>query len=176
MKIYFTTHATTKDNEDHISSGWKDDELSELGIKQAKELKGHLKDIPFDIICTSDLKRATDTVELAFGNSYSVIVDKRLRELNYGDYNGRPSSEVKPLKFKYIDEPFPGGESYRQAEERVQNFYKEMKEKYPDKTLLVVGHIATRHGLASLTSGATPEELLTSDNNWKWQPYWEYEF
>ncbi len=38
MKIYFATHSTSEDNEAKISSGWKDAKLSELGIKQAKEL------------------------------------------------------------------------------------------------------------------------------------------
>jgi broad specificity phosphatase PhoE len=33
MKIYFTTHSTTKDNENNIASGWNDVELSELGIQ-----------------------------------------------------------------------------------------------------------------------------------------------
>ena len=173
MKIYFTTHATTTDNEEQISSGWKDAGLSELGIQQAKELKDHLKNISFDIICTSDLKRAVDTIKIAFGDSYPVIVDERLRELNYGDYNGKPKSEVGPLKLKYMDDPFPNGESYKQAEKRVQDFYKEMKEKHPYKVLLVVGHIATRFGLVTLTSDTQPKELL--DEKFTWQPYWEYE-
>lgn len=173
MKVYFTTHATTKDNEAKISSGWKDDELSDLGIQQAKELKDHLKNIKFDIICTSDLKRALDTIKLAFGDKYPVVIDKRLRELNYGDFNGKPKAEVEPLKFNYINDAFPGGESYKQAEKRVHDFYNEAKVKYLDKTLLVVGHIATRHGLESLTKKSTPEELLKE--KFIWQPYWEYD-
>lgn len=39
MKIYFAAHSTTTDNEAEIASGWKDVALSELGIKQSKELK-----------------------------------------------------------------------------------------------------------------------------------------
>jgi len=38
MKIYFATHSTTKDNEAKISSGWKNVELSEIGIQQSKEM------------------------------------------------------------------------------------------------------------------------------------------
>ena len=57
MKIYFATHATTTDNEVKISSGWKDAELSELGVKQAKEIGERFKDIKIDLICCSDLKR-----------------------------------------------------------------------------------------------------------------------
>ena len=38
MRIYFASHATSRDNEAGVSSGWKDVELSELGVTQAKEL------------------------------------------------------------------------------------------------------------------------------------------
>lgn len=94
MKIYFATHATTTDNEAEIASGWKDVELSELGIQQAKEWGILLKDIKIDLVCCSDSKRAVDTVKIAFGDEYPIIIDKRLRELNYGDFEGKPSEVV----------------------------------------------------------------------------------
>jgi len=173
MKIYFAAHATTTDNENKIASGWKDVELSELGIQQAKEMKEHLKGIKIDLICCSDLKRAVDSVKIAFGDSTPVIIDKRLRELNYGDFNGKPSEIVGPMKKECIKEPFPNGESYEQAMERTHEFYKELKEKHPDKTVLVVGHRATQYGLDTLMNNKTIEELLSIP--FKWQPYWEYE-
>lgn len=172
MKIYFAAHATTKDNEAKIASGWSDAELSDLGIKQAKELGETFKNIKLDIICCSDLRRAVDTVKIAFEGKYEVIVDQRLRELNYGDFNGKPSSIVEPMKIQHIKEPFPNGESYEQAVARVQGFYNELKEKYPDKIVLVVGHRATQYGL-DVFAGKTLEELLRTP--FKWQPYWEYQ-
>jgi len=172
MKIYFVAHSTTKDNEAEISSGWKDVELSGLGIQQSKEMGERFKDINIDLICCSDFKRAVDTVKIAFGDKYPIIVDKRLRELNYGDFNGKPSEVVEPMKKDYIKEPFPNGESYEQAVARVQDFYKELKKKYPDKTILIVGHRATQYGLDTLVGSKTIEECLTTP--FKWQPYWEY--
>lgn len=172
MKIYFATHGTTTDNEAKISSGWKDIELSDLGIRQSKEMGERFKDIKIDLICCSDLKRAVDSVKIAFGDKYPIIADKRLRELNYGDFNGKPSEVVEPMKVKHIKEPYPNGESYEQAMVRVQDFYKELKEKYPDKTVLVIGHRATQYGLDTLVDGKTIEECLSAP--FKWQPYWEY--
>ncbi len=172
MKIYFAAHSTTKDNEAEISSGWKNIELSELGIRQSKELGGRFKDIKIDLICCSDLKRAVDTVKIAFGDRYPVIVDKRLRELNFGDFNGKPSKVVETMKKEHIKEPFPNGESYEQATIRTHEFYKELKEKHSDKTILVVGHRATQYGLDTLVGGKTIEECLSVP--FKWQPYWEY--
>lgn len=174
MKIYFATHATTTDNEAKISSGWKDVELSELGIRQAEELKDIFKDIHIDLICCSDLKRAVDTAKIAFKDKIPTIIDKRLRELNYGDFNGEPAEIVGPMKIRKIKEPFPNGESYEQAIKRTHGFYKELKKNHSDKTVLIVGHRATQYGLDTLTGGKTIEECLST--SFKWQPYWEYNF
>lgn len=172
MKVYFAAHSTSKDNKDKISSGWKDVGLSKLGVQQAKEMGEQFKDIKIDLICCSDLKRAVDTVKIAFGDKYPIIVDKRLRELNYGDFNGKPSEDVEPIKEEHIKEPFPNGESYEQAIARTHDFYKELKENHPDKTVLVIGHRATQYGLDTLVGGKTIEVCLNTP--FKWQSYWEY--
>ncbi|MDO8559060.1 MAG: histidine phosphatase family protein [bacterium] len=174
MKIYFAAHSTTKDNEAELSSGWKNVELSDLGIRQSKEMGETFKNVKIDLICCSDLKRAVNTVKIAFGDKYPIIVDKRLRELNYGDLEGKPSEIVGLMKKGHIKEPFSNGESYEQAVARIQDFYKELKEKHPDKTVLVVGHRATQYGLDTLVDGKTIEECLST--SFKWQPYWEYDF
>lgn len=174
MKIYFAAHATTIDNEAGLSSGWKDIELSELGLKQAKELGDIFKDIKIDLICCSDLKRAVDTVKIAFGDKIPTIIDKRLRELNYGDFNGKPDKIVGPIKVQKIKEPFSNGESYEQVMERTHEFYKELKKNNSDKNVLIVGHRATQYGLDTLINNKTIEECLSI--SFKWQPYWEYNF
>ena len=174
MKIYFAAHATTTDNEEGIASGWKNVELSELGKKQAKEMREHFKDIKIDLIYCSDLKRAVDTVKIAFGDTIPVKTDKRLRELNYGDFNGQPKEKVEGMKIICIKEPFPNGESYNQALDRTDEFYEELKEKHSDKTVLIVGHRATQYGLESLINHRTIEELISE--KFKWQPHWEYNF
>jgi len=172
MKIYFATHSITKDNEAHLSSGWKDVELSDLGVQQSKEMGERFKDIKIDLICSSDLKRAVDTVKIAFRDKIPVIIDKRLRELDYGDFEGKPSGIVDAMKKDRIKTPFLNGESYEQAVARVQGFYKELKEKYSDKIVLIVGHRATQYGLDTLVGGKSIEECLSAP--FKWQPYWEY--
>jgi broad specificity phosphatase PhoE len=172
MKIYFAAQATSKDNEKGVASGWRDIELSEIGIQQAKDLGKRFKSIKIDLICCSDLKRAVDTVKIAFGEKYPVIVDKRLREINYGDFNGKPKKLIDSIKEKHIKEPFPNGESYEQAVARVQEFFKELKENYSDKTVLVVGHRATQYGLEVMVGQKTLKECLKT--SFRWQPYWEY--
>jgi len=174
MKVYFVTHSTSKDNETKIASGWRDVELSKIGVQQAKSLGERFKGIKIDLICCSDLKRATDTVKIAFGEKYPIVVDRRLREINYGDFNGKSKELIDSIKKKYITQPFPNGESYEEAVARVQEFFKELKEKYPDKVVLVIGHRATQYGLEVLTGQKTLKECL--ETPFRWQPYWKYDF
>ena len=112
MDITYFVHGTTTDNERDLATGWADCELSEFGIQQAKELTYQAGDIHFDAIFCSNLKRARDTANLAFGNKHLIIEDKRLREADYDDLTQQPSDTVKENIAQYILTPFPNGESY----------------------------------------------------------------
>lgn len=175
IKITYFAHATSKDNENKISSGWSDVELSKLGIKQAKELPTKINK-KFDIIFCSDLKRAIKSAKLAFGDKYKIIQDKRLRECNYGEYNSKPSEEVEPLQEKNITTSFPNGESYEDVKARIADFLKFLKENYDGKHVAIVSHKAPQLALEVLTKGKTWEQAFKED--WRkrkaWQPGWEY--
>lgn len=126
VTIVFESHSTSLDNENHLSSGWNDIELSPLGIEQAKDLGKRRKDEKFDAIFCSDLQRSYKTAEIAFGNKFPIIKDFRLRECNYGDLTQYPSEELDKEKPKRIKTPFPNGESYEQASERMRSFLKDI--------------------------------------------------
>lgn len=176
VKITYFVHGTTTDNEQHISSGWKDVELSELGIQQSKELTNQTKDKQFDVVFTSDLKRAVDSANITWGGKYKILQDKRLRECNYGDYNGKPSSEVEPLQEESITTPMPNGESYEMVKERIQSFLDDLKRDYDGKHIAIVAHKAPQLALNVLLKGMTWDGAFSMD--WRkvgsWQPGWEY--
>ena len=175
VKITYFVHGTTTDNQSHISSGWKDVELSELGIKQAKELPTQ-NPTKFDVIFCSDLQRAKTSAELSFKDKYPIVIDKRLRECNYGDYNGKLSKIVEPVQKKSIKQPFPNGESYEDVKERIQDFLDDIKEEYDGKHIAIVAHKAPQLSLDVLLKGMTWAKAFAND--WrkagKWQPGWEY--
>ena len=173
MKVYFVTHSTSKDNEIGVASGWKDSQLSRLGIQQARELGDRFENIGIDLICSSDLARAVETVRVAFGSRIPVIIDNRLREINYGDLNGKPVEVVNSIKEERIKEPFPNGESYEQATGRVHDFYRELRSNHEKKVILIVGHSVTQFGLDVIVGNRTIEKCLSTP--FIWQPYWEYE-
>jgi len=175
VKIIYFVHGTTTDNEEHISSGWKDVDLSELGIKQSNELPSQNTN-SFDAVFCSDLTRAVHSAELSFKDNFPIVIDKRLRECNYGDYNGKPSEIVEPLQEENINRRFPNGESYEDVKERIQSFLDYIKNDYQGKHIAIVAHKAPQLALDVLIKGMTWEEAFAND--WreigKWQPGWEY--
>ena len=176
IKITYFVHGTTTDNEKEISSGWYDAELSELGVKQAKELRGQTKDKVFDVVFCSDLQRAVDSAQLAFGGVYPIIPDPRLRECNYGDYNAKASAIVEPMQEDNIDNKFPGGESYEDVKRRIESFLDFLKEKYQGKRVAIVAHKAPQLALEVIIGNMSWEQAF--ENDWRkkklWRPGWEY--
>ena len=175
ISITYFVHGTTTDNEKGLATGWLPGELSDLGKEQAKELGNLVSDKMFDVVICSDLKRAIDSAQLAFGEKNKIIQDKRLRECNYGDWNGQKHDFKDDMK-KYIVSPFPNGESYKQVESRLHNFINYLKHDYEDKKVAVVAHQAPQLALEVLLNSQTWEQAI--DNDWRkkgeWQPGWEY--
>ena len=178
LKITYFVHGTTTDNEQHISSGWKDVELSPLGIKQSIDLKDQTKDKKFDVVFCSDLTRAQKSASLAWEGVYPIISDARLRECNYGTLNGVSSDIVEPMQEdECLSKPFPEGESYEDVKNRIADFLEFLEENYDGKHVAIVGHKAPQIALDVLIKDKTWKEALAED--WRktksWQPGWEYE-
>lgn len=173
VTIIFESHSTTFDNEQHMASGWNDIALSPLGEQQAKELGERRGKEHFDAIFCSDLQRSFQTAEIAFGDTFPIIKDQRLRECNYGDLAQHPSSEVDPEKPNRITKPFPNGESYEQTSERMKSFLDELAKNYDNKRVIIIGHRATQYGLEHWINRIPLEQVIPA--SWKWQPGWEYQ-
>jgi len=175
MKITFFAHSTTTDNEVHRATGWLQGELSEKGIQQAKDLPKLSKDNSFVVVYSSDLKRAIESAKLGFSKTHELRTDWRLREANYGDFDGQNKSFKKDMT-QFIDTPYPGGESYRDTEDRVREFIGDMKNEFDDKHIAIIGHEATQLALEVVLLGKTWQQVI--DENWRpsgaWQPGWLY--
>ena len=175
VKIMYYVHGTTTDNELHVSSGWKNVELSPKGIEQSFALKEKVPMDKIDIVFCSDLKRAVVSANNIFGGVKEIIEDNRIRECNYGDLDGKHTSLVKYEE--HIDNPFPNGESLKDVEARIRNFLNYLKENYDGKTVALVAHKAPQLAIEVLTMNKTWDESIATD--WRktkaWQPGWEYE-
>ena len=173
LEIVFETHSTSEDNERGVATGWLPGRLSEYGKEQARALGERHRDDGLVAVYTSDLRRAVETAEIAFaGTDLPIYRDARLRECNYGELNGRPRAEIDAIRLQHVDEPFPGGESWRQAVERVRDFLDELARTRDGERVLLIGHAATRFALDHLVDEVPLEELVAPP--FEWQEGWEY--
>ncbi len=173
VSVVFETHSTSVDNELGIATGWNEGALSKTGREQARQLGGRRRDDGIAVVFSSDLRRAAETAELAFaGSPLPIVLDRRLRECNYGSLNGMPRSMLETERLSRLDEPFPGGESWRQAVERVAGFLQELPRSHGGQRVLIIGHVATRWALDHLSNGVPLDTLVRTP--FAWREGWEY--
>jgi broad specificity phosphatase PhoE len=174
VTLIYETHSITTDNEAGLATGWLPGELSAHGRELARELGERRREEQIDAVFTSDLWRALETAQLAFGaRDVPIIQDARLRECNYGDLNGRPVAQLAPLRRQHIQTPFPGGPSYRDVIDATRAFLGDVARAWAGCRVLVIAHSANRWALECLLGGGVIEELV--DAPFAWQEGWLYE-
>lgn len=176
MKITYFVHSITKDNEQGRATGWMQGELSEEGVRRATGLRAELSSRSFDAVFCSDLERAIQSTQLFFDGKFPTFIDWRLRECNYGDYDGRLASEFKKNREQeYITVPYPSGESYKDVEKRIKSLLHDIK-LFGFDHIAIVAHQAPQLALDVLLNERTWEDAIAHD--WRktqsWQPGWEY--
>jgi len=175
VKITYFVHGATRDNERGCSTGWNDEALTELGEVQNQETKDKMGDKEFDVIFSSDLKRAAESAKAIFPGR-EIMQDERLRECNYGDLNG--ADEKLVVYEDHIAVPFPNGEALADVEKRIKDFCEFLLLNYDDKRVAVVAHRAPQLAFEVVTDEKEDWDGAI-ENDWrkvgKWQPGWEYE-
>jgi len=142
-EIYFLRHFKTKLNKKNQFIGQKlDPNIIKPNKKIIKKIKENLKEI--DFVFSSPLKRCKNTLKLIIDKD--TLIDNRLKEINYGDIEGR---DLKYLSSKYPqiikswkkgeDPRFPNGENSLEVITRVKKFIRDIK-KYKNKKILVCTH------------------------------------
>jgi alpha-ribazole phosphatase len=131
MDLYLFRHGITNWNKEkrylgHTDIGVITSELSQLSILQKV-----LSRVDFDYVCTSDLRRCQET--LAFLSIPSqVIIDGRLREINFGNWEGKTYDDLKyQIAYQNWLEnwevyPIPNGESADTFKSRIESFFYEL--------------------------------------------------
>ena len=174
VRIVFETHSLTVDNERGLATGWLGGALSARGRDLAIELGERRRDDGIDAVFASDLARAVETVEVAFGaTGIPVFLDWRLRETDYGELNGAPAGAIAAERARRVDVPFPGGESFRDAVRRVESFLDDVRSGRAGERVLLIGHTDTRWALDHLLDGRPLEQVVTAPFDWR--EGWEYD-
>lgn len=162
MVIYVIRHGETDWNTKHWLQGTTDIPLNQNGIEVAEITSEALKEVPFDVIFSSPLKRAYQTAEIMRGErKIPIIVDQRLKEISFGAYEGLcctgPEYNIPDPDFpNFFRDPAhynppEGGDSIAELCVRGTDFLTWLIEQpeYQEKTVLVSGHGALVKALLS---------------------------
>ncbi len=167
-EIYLIRHGQSEGNLRDLFLGHTDLDLTELGKKQAERAASYFEKIQVDKIYSSDLKRAYHTsLPLAEKKGLSVTKTEKLREINAGLWEGRPSIELKAdfPESSYVwwhDTGLArpdGGESVKELQERVLSAVKEIAEENLGKTVCLFTHFTPIYALKTAFSGAPLSEM-----------------
>ena len=173
IEIVYETHALTEDNERGTATGWLPGRLSAQGRANAAAMGRRRRDDGVAAVFCSDLRRAVETAQIAFGDTdIPILYDWRLRECDFGARHGSPSVELERDRLDHCERPYPGGESHSQAIRRVAGFLADLPTRWADMRVMLIGHLATYRGLEHVVNGLSVRELVAA--RFEWRPGWEY--
>ena len=161
--ILLIRHGQSEWNKLNLFTGFKNIELSEQGIEEANKAGQNFKnlDIKFNIVFTSELKRAQETAKIILqnldqwdflNNEGKIISNINLNERDYGDLTGLNKKEtaekfgeeqVHKWRRGYSDQP-PNGESLEDVVRRVTKYFEEVIkpaiQSYENDNILIAAH------------------------------------
>ena len=140
--LYVVRHGKTDWNLKNKIQGRVDIPLNNSGLQEAKITKELLNQTYFYEIISSPLIRAKKTAEIISNYEIPVIVDSRIIERDFGEFEGLSKEEFDSSSFwNYsLNYHYDKAESVQQLLNRVYNFLDEYKEIYEKKDVLVVTH------------------------------------
>lgn len=169
--LYIMRHGKTDWNEQHRLQGRTDIPLNAQGIVMAKKAADEYKDIHFDVCYCSPLTRARQTAELVLNERMQkvpVIIDERLIEMGFGEYEGikdsfnLPDCNVNVLfnnPEAYVADK--GAESLDELFARTGQFLTDIVKPLLDKEkdILIVGHGAMNSSIICQVRGKSYAHL-----------------
>ncbi|MBM3230176.1 histidine phosphatase family protein [Candidatus Pacearchaeota archaeon] len=166
LKIYLIRHGETNFNKSDKDWGQnKEEGLNDWGISQINKLSERLKNIKFDKLISSDLKRALQTSNILSKTvNMKIIQEERLQEYDPGEVDPSSDKWVEKYKLmlesgmsKYEIRPY-GGENIWDLIKRVKSFLKNLeKEK---GTIAIVTHSGVNIALINLSQGKEKNDFI----------------
>lgn len=160
MKVYIVRHGQVPHNAQKQYNA-VDEDLNELGIRQAEELRDKIKNMKFDIIISSPLVRAKHTADIINVNNSKIIFDDRIRERDCGDLSGKPLEVTNRQEYwnYYTTIHYGTSENIKLFFKRVCNFLDELKTKDYDN-VLIVAHSGVSKAFSAYFDGINDGKFL----------------
>lgn len=174
--LVLVRHGQSEWNLKNLFTGWKDPDLTELGVKEAVQAGRKLKEfgLSFDVAFTSALTRAQHTLDLALKEmgqtNIPVTKNLALNERDYGDLSGLNKDDARAkwgeeqvlVWRRSYDVPPPGGESLKDTLARTLPYF--VQEILPcvlrGERTLVAAHGNSLRALIMVLEKLTPEQIL----------------
>jgi isoleucyl-tRNA synthetase len=141
--------------------------LTETGKGQVMQTAKHLEHKKITAIYASPFLRTRETAEMVADHlqfpKEKIVYDDRLKELDFGDFSGRPASDyweyhkMQPFSF---DVPIPGGESYQDTKRRFGSFVYETDKRHAGEAILIVSHGISTEIVPTVIEGADKKRSL----------------
>lgn len=174
-KIFIFRHGETFDNANHTFSGFRQTELTEKGIEEARGIGEKLKSEKVTKAYQSDLIRSQHTLSLVLGEwhrNVEILTDSRIKERDYGDLTGKNKDEVKKetpdlyaLWHRSYDVAPPGGESLKMVEERVLEFLNDVLPTFKENDIVFISaHGNSLRPMRRHFEGLTVEEMCSFEH------------
>jgi alpha-ribazole phosphatase len=169
-RLFLVRHGELDMNSPARYWGSTDIALSEVGLRQAEQLRDRLAEEIIDRIYSSDLKRALVTAEtIASAHEPEIVACPELREIDFGRIEGLTFEQVSQSHPEIVrlwmacstELRYPDGESIDEVEKRVARFRKRLESRGREETVLVVAHSGILRTLAC--------QILDMDAGQRWQ-------
>jgi 2,3-bisphosphoglycerate-dependent phosphoglycerate mutase len=173
--LVLVRHGQSEWNLKNLFTGWKDVDLTETGVAEARAAGRKLKaqGLVFDVAYTSALKRAQRTLDLILeemGQKVPIVRDQALNERDYGDLVGLNKDDARKkwgdeqvlIWRRSYDVPPPGGESLKDTVARALPYF--VQEILPrvlrGERTLISAHGNSLRALIMVLERLTPEQIL----------------
>lgn len=174
--LVLVRHGQSEWNKKNLFTGWRDPDLTEKGLIEARWAGRVLRDenLSFDVAFTSMLRRAQNTLSIILDemrqSDVEIFKDIALNERDYGSLSGLNKDEAKRrfgddlvhIWRRSYDIPPPGGESLKDTAARVLPYYKSTIHPFVQsgKNVLVVAHGNSLRALIMHLENLSGEEIL----------------
>lgn len=148
-KFFLIRHGEVANNADKCYNGHNDVDLSAEGLSQMEAIADRLKTEPIKAVYCSDLIRTVKGGRIiAEKHSLKIISLQKLRELNYGRWDGKKLDDIKrlypkELKARYddiVNYRIQGGETLIELNNRILQVIKDIINKHKGESIAVVSH------------------------------------
>ena len=177
--LVLVRHGESEWNKLNLFTGWKDPDLSDKGVAEARAAGRLLKagGYRFDVAFTSALLRAQHTLTLMLEElgqtGLPIRKDQALNERDYGDLSGLNKDEARTkwgekqvhIWRRSYDVAPPGGESLKDTADRVLPYYEAAiwPEVKAGRNVLVSAHGNSLRALIMRLEGLTGEEIVARE-------------